>query len=93
MTEEKERIPLGTKIQCKLSASPNISHITTATLKKYCRVHGMQTVKDDKDPDPNRNKFYPVNIVEVEIPEMEVQGVKQEPFIARIDEECIVGVA
>ena len=82
-------IPVGVKVRCKLSASPSIDHILTATLKKYCRVHGMQTVKDNKDPNPDKNKFYPVKLVEVEVPGENGQP----PFKVRIDKECIVGVA
>ena len=82
-------IPVGAKVRCKLSASPNIDHVLIATLKKYCRVHGMQTVKDSKDSSPNKNKFYPVKLVDVEISGKNGQA----SFIVRIDKECIVGVA
>lgn len=77
-------LPKGTQVKCRLSMSPQIEHVVTAVIKKYCRVYGTQTVIDDKDP--KVKKFFPVNVVEVEV--TPTKGAK---YIARIDTRCIVG--
>jgi len=74
----------GTEVKCRLSMSPQIDRVVKAVIKKYCRVYGTQTVIDDKDP--KVKKFFPVNIVEVE-----VVPTKGDKYVARIDTRCIVG--
>jgi len=81
--EKMIELPKGTEVKCRLSMSPQITHVVKAVIKKYCRVYGTQTVIDDKDP--KIKKYFPVNIVEVK-----VMPTKSKAYIARIDARCIV---
>lgn len=77
------QLPKGTEIECTLSASPAIEHVVKATIVKYSRVYGTQTVIDESDP--KKKKFFPVQLVEVGV----TDPASGKSYKARIDVKCI----
>lgn len=72
----------GTEVTCKLSMSQQVEATAKATIRKYCRVYGTQTVIDGKDP--KKKTFFLVKLVDVTI-----HPKAGKPYNARLDARCI----